>query len=173
MAVKLGWPCWVGVVAKDLDAQRRFYRDVLGLAELAAGADWVQFDLGDKGVLELVQRSHEPQYDQARYQVGYAVTDIESARDQLVARGVQQVTQIEGEAQPSGRWCYFATPKEISSRSRNAAGSGCNETIAKSVARSAADPDVAPATLERILMRAFCVAPSMERRARLESQPRR
>ncbi|GEM_PF-5813546 len=29
--------CWVGVVAEDLDAQQRFYHDVLGLAELAAG----------------------------------------------------------------------------------------------------------------------------------------
>ena len=83
MAVNMGWPCWVGVVAEDLDAQRRFYRDVLGLAELAAGPGWVQFDFGETGVLELVQRSGEPQYDQARYQVGYAVADIESAPEAL------------------------------------------------------------------------------------------
>jgi predicted enzyme related to lactoylglutathione lyase len=107
VAVTLGWPCWVGVVADDLDAQRRFYRDVLGLAELAAGPGWVQFDFGDAGVLELVQRSAEPQYDRARYQVGYAVADIESARDRLVSSGVQQVTEIEGEAAAGGRWCYF------------------------------------------------------------------
>jgi extradiol dioxygenase family protein len=44
LAVNMGWPCWVGVVADDLDVQRRFYRDVLGLAELAAGPGWVQFD---------------------------------------------------------------------------------------------------------------------------------
>ncbi len=107
VAVNMGWPCWVGVVAEDLDAQRRFYRDVLGLAELAAGPGWVQFDFGETGVLELVQRSGEPQYDQARYQVGYAVADIESARGQLVSRGVHQVTEIEGDAQAGGRWCYF------------------------------------------------------------------
>ncbi len=53
---------------------------MLGLTELAAGRDWVQFDFGHSGVLELVQRSGEPQYDHARYQVGYAVADIESAR---------------------------------------------------------------------------------------------
>lgn len=107
VAVNLGWPCWVGVVTEDLEAQRRFYRDVLGLTELAAGADWLQFDFGEDGVLELIRRSREPQYDQARYQVGYTVADIESARDQLVARGIQQVTQIEGDAQAGGRWCYF------------------------------------------------------------------
>ena len=35
MAVTLGWPCWVGVVAEDLDTQRRFYRDVLDQAAQA------------------------------------------------------------------------------------------------------------------------------------------
>jgi predicted enzyme related to lactoylglutathione lyase len=79
---------------------------VLGLAELIAGPDWIQFDFGETGVLELVRRSGEPQYDRARYQVGFAVADIESARDHLVARGVQPVTEIEGEAQAGGRWCY-------------------------------------------------------------------
>lgn len=32
------------------------------------------------GLLELVQRNDQPEYDQARYQVGYAVDDIETAR---------------------------------------------------------------------------------------------
>jgi predicted enzyme related to lactoylglutathione lyase len=103
----LGWPCWVGVVAEDLAKQRRFYRDVLGLRELAAGPGWVQFDFAESGVLELVQRGDQPAYDRARYQVGYAVADIESARDELVARGAQQVTEIEGDAAAGGRWCYF------------------------------------------------------------------
>jgi catechol-2,3-dioxygenase len=84
VAVNLGWPCWVGVVADGLDAQRRFYRDVLGLAEVAAGPGWVQFGFGGAGVLELIQRSAQPQYDQARYQIGYTVADLASARDELV-----------------------------------------------------------------------------------------
>jgi len=29
----MGWPFWVGVVAEDFDAQRRFYQYVLGLPE--------------------------------------------------------------------------------------------------------------------------------------------
>ena len=36
-AAELKWPNWIGVVAEDLEAQRRFYRDVLGLRELDAG----------------------------------------------------------------------------------------------------------------------------------------
>jgi predicted enzyme related to lactoylglutathione lyase len=107
VALNLGWPCWVGVVADDLDVQRRFYGEVLELPELAAGPDWVQFGFGSSGVLELVQRSGEPSYDHPRYQVGYAVTDIESACRQLAARGVRQISPIEGDAQAGGRWCYF------------------------------------------------------------------
>ena len=63
--VKLGWPVWIGVVSDDLEGQRRFYRDVLGLKELGAGDDWVQFDL-DGRMLELLARSEEPQYRQRR-----------------------------------------------------------------------------------------------------------
>jgi predicted enzyme related to lactoylglutathione lyase len=111
VAVNIGWPCWVGVVAENLAVQRQFYRDVLGLAELAAGPDWVQFDFGDAGVLELIQRSDEPQYDRARYQVGYAVADIESAAEELMSQGVHQVTAIEGDPRGGGRWCYFRDPE--------------------------------------------------------------
>jgi catechol 2,3-dioxygenase-like lactoylglutathione lyase family enzyme len=107
LEMRLGWPCWIGVVADDLDRQRRFYREILGFTETAVGPDWVQFDLSDSRVFEIVQRSDLPQYDQARYQVGYAVEDIEDARDGLIARGMQPVSDLEGSAVAGGRWCYF------------------------------------------------------------------
>ncbi len=103
----LGWPSWIGVVADDLARQRRFYREILGFTELAKGPDWVQFDLGGSRLLEIVQRSEQPQYDKVRYQVGYAVEDIEAAREQLISRGVQSISELEGDASAGGRWCYF------------------------------------------------------------------
>jgi catechol 2,3-dioxygenase-like lactoylglutathione lyase family enzyme len=125
VTVPIGWPCWIGVVAENLDAQRRFYRDVLGLAELAAGPDWVQFDFG-AGMLELVQRSEEPQYEVARYQVGYVVSDIGTARADLISRGAQPVSEIEGGDSDSGRWCYFRDAEgnvfELKERRAGAAG---------------------------------------------------
>jgi catechol 2,3-dioxygenase-like lactoylglutathione lyase family enzyme len=105
--MRLGWPSWIGVVADDLDRQRRFYRDVLGFTELAADSDWVQFDLGGSRMLEIVRRDGRPQYDRARYQVGYVVDDIEAARNELLAKGVQPISEIEGNATDWGRWCYF------------------------------------------------------------------
>jgi catechol 2,3-dioxygenase-like lactoylglutathione lyase family enzyme len=108
MTIAPGWPSWIGVVADDLDRQRWFYREILGFTELAEGPDWIQFDLGETRLLELVQRSSKPQYDKARYQVGYAVEDIEAARERLIASGVQPISELEGDASAGGRWCYFS-----------------------------------------------------------------
>jgi catechol-2,3-dioxygenase len=122
MVVRLGWPCWIGVVAEDLAEQRRFYREVLGFSELDVGRDWVHFDLGSGNLLELVQRSDDPQYERARYQVGYSVEDILGARSELIARGVHPLTEIEGSKEGGGCWCYFRDPEgnvfEIKERAR-------------------------------------------------------
>ena len=48
--MNLNWPSWIGVVANDLDRQRRLYRDVPGFAEIVDGAGWVQFDLVTNGI---------------------------------------------------------------------------------------------------------------------------
>lgn len=103
----LGWPCWIGIVADDLDRQRRFYRDVLGFIELDDGPGWVQFDFGDGRLVEVIQRSDEAQYDDVRCQVGYEVADIAGVRDALIAKGVEAISGLLGDAAAGGRWCYF------------------------------------------------------------------
>jgi catechol 2,3-dioxygenase-like lactoylglutathione lyase family enzyme len=107
---ELHWPTWVGVVADDLEAQRRFYRDVLGLRERDSGDDWLQFDLDGK-TFELVARSDVPQYDRRRYQVGFAVGDLRAARAELIARGVEAISEIEGDPDAGAAWCYFRDPE--------------------------------------------------------------
>jgi extradiol dioxygenase family protein len=42
----LGWPTWIGLVVENLDVQRRFYRDTLGLPETDSALGWVHVDLG-------------------------------------------------------------------------------------------------------------------------------
>lgn len=107
MPVNLGWPCWIGVVAEDLEAQRRFYRDVLRMTEVAASSDWVQFDLGGGNLLEVLQRSEDPESDRVRCQVGYMVKDVQSARSELIARGVQAISEVRSDPQAGGPWCCF------------------------------------------------------------------
>jgi catechol 2,3-dioxygenase-like lactoylglutathione lyase family enzyme len=105
------WPNWLGLVVDDLEVQRRFYRDVLGLTELDSGDGWVQFDFGWPNLLELLQRTDEPQYDRPRWQPGFAVEDIHAARAELIARGATPLTEIDGDEESGGSWCYFRDPE--------------------------------------------------------------
>jgi predicted enzyme related to lactoylglutathione lyase len=106
-AHRLGFPVWVGVVCDDLEKQSVFYRDVLELREIARGEGWLQLDLGPGVTFELLARSSEPQYDRARYQVGFAVDDIEAARDRLRDRGVASITGVIEATEGGSRWAYF------------------------------------------------------------------
>jgi catechol 2,3-dioxygenase-like lactoylglutathione lyase family enzyme len=106
--VRLGWPAWIGVVADDLEVQRRFYRDVLGFPEIEADESYVMFDLGQGRLLELLARDAAlPQYDQRRYQVGFVVDDIRVAAGELEARGVTRISEVEGGPESRQYWCYF------------------------------------------------------------------
>jgi predicted enzyme related to lactoylglutathione lyase len=64
--------------------------------------------MGEGRTFELLQRSELPQYDGVRFQVGFAVEDIEEARAELLQAGVEQITEIEGE---ESRWAYFRDPE--------------------------------------------------------------
>jgi len=105
------WPNWLGVVVEDLEGQRAFYGNVLGLAESDAGEDWVQFDMGGPDLFELLRRSDEPQYDRPRFQPGFAVGDIHAARARLIERGAEAITDVEGGPGSGGYWCYFRDPE--------------------------------------------------------------
>jgi catechol-2,3-dioxygenase len=109
--LKLGWPVWIGVVTENLEVQRRFYRDALGLRELEAADDWVQFDLGSRRLLELLAKSDLPQYSERRCQLGFAVEDIRATVGELLAREVKQMTEIEGGPESGQYWCYFQDPE--------------------------------------------------------------
>lgn len=108
--VRLMWPIWVGVVSENVERQRRFYRDVLGFKELGAADSWVSFDMGWPNFFEIKGRSDDPQYDQPRYQVAFAVDDIVTSRSGLIAGGVESVSEIVGKPEVGGYWCYFKDP---------------------------------------------------------------
>jgi catechol 2,3-dioxygenase-like lactoylglutathione lyase family enzyme len=107
----VGWPTWLGLVCDDLEAQRAWYGEVLGLRETGAGQDWVQFDLAGH-VFELlrVDRSR-PQYDARRFQVGFEVAEIHSAREVLTRGGARAISKVEGGPESGGYWAYFRDPE--------------------------------------------------------------
>lgn len=112
MVKGLAWPTWIGVVVEDLERQRRFYRDKLGFRETGGSDDWVHLEVPGGGLFELIRRDPSPQYDAKRYQVGFTVEDIDAARRELVRRGVEAISDIEGEEPGSSNmWCYFRDPE--------------------------------------------------------------
>ena len=109
--MELRFPTWIGVVCEDFDRQRAFYREVLGLSEVAAGEDWAEYEMGPGVTFELVRRSGDPEYDARRYQVGFVVDDIRSAREELLARGVEPITDVVEASGGGASWAYFRDPE--------------------------------------------------------------
>jgi catechol 2,3-dioxygenase-like lactoylglutathione lyase family enzyme len=105
----LQWPTWIGIVVEDLDGQRRFWADLLGLPEHEAGSDFVDFDLGNDRRLELVKRSDEPEYERPRFQVGFEVEDVAAVREELLRRGVEAIGDVQTDARSP--WAYFRDPE--------------------------------------------------------------
>lgn len=106
----LGWPTWIGVVVDDLAAQRRFWGGLLGVPEDHAGPGFAHFILPTGESFEVIERSETPEYDGRRFQVGFEVADIESARAELVRRGVVPISEIM-EADSPDPWAYFLDPE--------------------------------------------------------------
>jgi len=109
--MELRFPTWIGVVCEDFDRQRAFYCEVLGLSEVEVGEDWAEYEMGRGLTFELVRRSADPEYDANRYQVGFEVDDIRSAREELLARGVEAITDVVEGPDGSASWAYFRDPE--------------------------------------------------------------
>jgi predicted enzyme related to lactoylglutathione lyase len=105
----LGWPTWIGVVVEDLDGQARFWSELLGASESARGPGYVQFDLPGGRTFEVLRRSSDPEYDRPRFQVGFAVDDIDAARSELIRRGVEPISEVMRGEESS--WAYFRDPE--------------------------------------------------------------
>ena len=123
MELQLRWPSWIGIVAEDLEGQRAFYRDVLGLREGDSAGDWVEFEMDAGRVLEVLAKADVPQYAERRVQVGFEVEDIRSVVEELERRGVERISELE--QGPDSSWCYFRDPEgnvfEVTQRGRGAA----------------------------------------------------
>ena len=105
----LGWPTWIGVVVDDLELERRFWGALLGVPEDHSAEDFVDFELAEGRSFELIERSSEPQYDRPRFQVGFEVENIELARQELIDRGAESISQIFPDSESP--WTYLRDPE--------------------------------------------------------------
>ena len=102
----LGWPTWIGVVVDDLEAQRTFWGEMLGVPEDHAGPGFAHFIMPTGEIFEVIERSEIPEYNGRRFQVGFEVADIEATRAEFIRRGITPISEIMGSDSPDP-WAYF------------------------------------------------------------------
>jgi catechol 2,3-dioxygenase-like lactoylglutathione lyase family enzyme len=99
---------WAGVRSADLKSAARFFTDVLGLSLIHESKGLVQFEMPSGQLFEVLG-------PQSRYYplhtcpvLAFQVEDVRAARKELESRGVEFVTEVEGDE--SEAWTYFRGP---------------------------------------------------------------
>jgi catechol 2,3-dioxygenase-like lactoylglutathione lyase family enzyme len=99
---------WAGVRTADLKSSARFFADVLGLSLIREGKAMVQFET-PSGQLFEVFGPESPYYRlHACPVLAFQVEDLRAAKKELESRGVEFVTDVDGDA--SEAWAYFRGP---------------------------------------------------------------
>jgi catechol 2,3-dioxygenase-like lactoylglutathione lyase family enzyme len=105
-----GWPTWRGVVVDDLEAQRTFWGEMLGVPEDPAGPGFAHFIMPTGEIFEVIERSEIPEYNGRRFHVGFEVADIDATRAELIQRGITPISEVMGDDSPDP-WAYFLDPE--------------------------------------------------------------
>jgi len=108
----LGWPTWIGVVVDDLEAQRTFWGEMLGVPEDHAGPGFAHFIMPTGEIFEVIERSEIPEYNGRRFQVGFEVADIEGVLERLRPHGAELVGELV-RYEDSFKLCYVRGPEGI------------------------------------------------------------
>ncbi len=94
--MQLSSPDYVILIVKNLDRSLRFYTQVLGLRLGHRSGDYAQLDTGatrlslyERGAMAktLGMELESPQLNAPGFEIGFKVTDVDRAFDELVARG--------------------------------------------------------------------------------------
>jgi len=98
------------VVVDDLEAQRTFWGEMLGVPEDHAGPGFAHFIMPTGEIFEVIERSEIPEYNGRRFQVGFEVADIDATRAELIQRGITPISEVMGDDSPDP-WAYFLDPE--------------------------------------------------------------
>ena len=99
---------WAGVRTADLKSAERFFADVLGLSLVREGKGMVQFEVLSGQLFEVFGPESTYYRLHACPVLAFQVEDVRAARKELEARGVEFVTEVDGDA--SEAWTYFRGP---------------------------------------------------------------
>lgn len=99
---------WAGVRTTDLTSAARFFAAVLGLSVIHEGKGMVQFELPSGQLFEVFSSQSRYYPLHACPVLAFQVEDVRAARKELESRGVEFVTDVDGDE--SEAWAYFRGP---------------------------------------------------------------
>ncbi len=99
---------WAGVRTADLKSAAHFFGDLLGLSLIHEGKGMVQFEVPSGQLFEVFGSESRYYPLHACPVLAFQVEDVCAARKELESRGVEFVTDIEGDE--SDAWAYFCGP---------------------------------------------------------------
>lgn len=99
---------WAGVRTADLKSAARFFADVLGLSLIREGKGMVQFETPSGQLLEVFGPESSYYRLHSCPVLAFQVEDVRAARKELESRGVEFVTDVDGDS--SEAWAYFRGP---------------------------------------------------------------
>ena len=99
---------WAGVRTADLKSAARFFADVLGFSRIHEGRALVPFELPSGQLFEVFGSESRYYHLHACPVLAFQVEDVRVARQELESRGVEFVTDVDGNE--SEAWVYFRGP---------------------------------------------------------------
>ena len=99
---------WAGVRTADLESTARFFADLLGFSVFHKGEGLVQFEMPSGQLFEVFGSRSRYYQLHACPVLAFQVEDVRAARKELESRGVEFVTDLEGNE--SEAWTYFRGP---------------------------------------------------------------
>ena len=110
----VSWLGYVVLQCRDIEAARKFYRDVMGLPIAYERADWIQFQIGATGLVlqPLNGGLRDRRTEQPRVQLGFRFRydEINACYSELKARGVE-VLEPPSDQGWGHRTLFFADPE--------------------------------------------------------------
>ncbi|MCI4352485.1 MAG: VOC family protein [Thermoplasmata archaeon] len=104
---------WVGIKTDKLGELATFFRTILGLRAIREDRDFILFRLPDGDLLELFGPEGPDlpgQFSDVRVMPGFAVDDIEGAREELKAAGGELMGPLERDDTIGLAWQHFRGP---------------------------------------------------------------
>lgn len=99
---------WAGVRTADLKSAAGFFADVLHLSLVHEGDALIQFELPSGQLFELFDAKSRYYRLHACPVLAFQVEDVRVARKELESKGVEFVTEVEGDEAEA--WTYFRGP---------------------------------------------------------------